>query len=139
MAEWHTFLSAYDIVFEGRKAEKGLVLASILADFPVADALPSAQENGSVTPGDFILSCQTSSITPSHTQDRLQQRWEAFSNSSSNQFGSGLGCLLVAPDGNKIERSVKLEFRASNNEAEYEVAVYTLRLLLTMGITQADL
>ena len=151
LAEWYTYLSAYDIIYERRKAEKGQVLASLLADFPVEDALPDAPPSEATITDDLILSSHVNFASDiiqvaevAEVADREQggpsvQRWTAFSDGSANQLGSGLGCLIISPDDHKTERSVKLEFRASNNEAEYEAAIYTLWLLLTLGSTNADL
>ncbi|XP_013627220.1 PREDICTED: uncharacterized protein LOC106333302 [Brassica oleracea var. oleracea] len=48
---------------------------------------------------------------------------------SSSKQGSGIGIRLTSPTGEVLEQSFRLEFHASNNEAEYEALVAGLRLV----------
>ena len=41
----------------------------------------------------------------------------------SNARGSGIGIVLISLKGVKLEKSLRLGFRASNNEAEYEAFI----------------
>ena len=54
---------------------------------------------------------------------------------SSNIKGSGIGVLLVSPDRIVIEQAIRLGFKASNNEAEYEALISGLRLAEAAGAT----
>ena len=47
--------------------------------------------------------------------------WEVYVDGASNQKGSGVGLILVSPEKVIIEKSLRLDFSATNNEAEYEV------------------
>ena len=40
--------------------------------------------------------------------------------------------MLVSPDGRMVEQSIRLGFKASNNEAEYEALIAGLKLATTM-------
>lgn len=40
--------------------------------------------------------------------------------------GSGVGVLLISPRGNEIRVAVQLNFKTSNNEAEYEALLTDL-------------
>lgn len=55
-----------------------------------------------------------------------------FINGSSNRQGAGAGVALVSPDGRMLEQSICLEFKASNNEVEYEALIKRLKLATTM-------
>ena len=46
--------------------------------------------------------------------------WELYVNGAVNQRGSGVGLVLVSPEKITIEKSLRLSFSATNNEAEYE-------------------
>uniref|UniRef100_A0A2N9ENC7 Uncharacterized protein n=1 Tax=Fagus sylvatica TaxID=28930 RepID=A0A2N9ENC7_FAGSY len=46
---------------------------------------------------------------------------------ASNSKGSGAGVVLVSPKGLILEQAVRLKFSASNNEAEYEALLISLR------------
>ncbi|XP_073119533.1 uncharacterized protein [Henckelia pumila] len=49
-----------------------------------------------------------------------QGLWKVYVDGSSNSEGCGVGVLLISPQGDEIRLAVRLDFRASNNEAEYE-------------------
>ena len=46
--------------------------------------------------------------------------WEVHVDEASNQKGSGVGLVLMSPEKVVIEKSLRLDFSATNNEAEYE-------------------
>ena len=46
--------------------------------------------------------------------------WEVYVDGASNQKGSGVGLVLMSPKKVVIEKSLRLDFSATNNEAEYE-------------------
>ena len=46
--------------------------------------------------------------------------WKAYVDSVANQRGSRVGLVLVSPKKTIIEKSLRLGFSATNNEAEYE-------------------
>ena len=52
---------------------------------------------------------------------------------ASNQYGYGIGVLLIAPDNSSIPLAFKLQFRVSNNEAEYEACIAGLEAALELG------
>ena len=49
--------------------------------------------------------------------------------------GAGIGIVLTTPEGSIIEQSFTLGFPASNNEAEYKVALTGLRAAITLRVT----
>ena len=46
--------------------------------------------------------------------------WKVYVDSVANQRGSGVGLVLESPEKTIIEKSLRLRFSATNNEAEYE-------------------
>ena len=46
--------------------------------------------------------------------------WKVYVDGATNQRGSGVGLVLVSPEKITIEKSLRLGFLATNNEAEYE-------------------
>lgn len=69
------------------------------------------------------------------THEGLDERaWSMYVDGSSTIGGSGAGVLIVNPEGGEIEYAIKLDFRASNNEAEYEALMHGLELAREMGI-----
>ena len=53
--------------------------------------------------------------------------WEVYVDGASNHKGSRIGIVLISPKKVIVEKSLRLDFLATNNEAEYEA--------LLMGIT----
>ncbi|XP_075642024.1 uncharacterized protein LOC142613529 [Castanea sativa] len=45
--------------------------------------------------------------------------WKVYVNGAANQRGSGIGLVLISPEGITFEKSLRLGFPATNNEAEY--------------------
>ncbi|XP_073275397.1 uncharacterized protein [Primulina huaijiensis] len=58
----------------------------------------------------------------------VEDLWKVYVDGSSTNEGSGVGVLLISPKGDEVKLAVRLDFRASNNEAEYE-AVLNERLM----------
>ena len=52
---------------------------------------------------------------------------------ATNQRGSGVGLVLVSPEKITIEKSLRLSFLATNNEAEYEALLMGMRMVQKMG------
>ena len=50
-----------------------------------------------------------------------------------NQKGSGVGLVLISPEKLIIEKSLRLGFSATNNEAEYEALVEGISMVQRMG------
>jgi ribonuclease HI len=52
---------------------------------------------------------------------------------ASNAKGSGTGVVIIMLDETVIEQSIRLDFKASNNEAEYEAVLVDLNSAKTLG------
>ena len=52
---------------------------------------------------------------------------------SANQRGSGVGLVLISLEKIIIEKSLRLGFSATNNEAEYEALLQGMAMVLKMG------
>ena len=59
--------------------------------------------------------------------------WEVYVDGASNQKGSGVGLVLTSPERVVIEKSLRLDFLATNNEAEYEVLLEGMAMVQRMG------
>ena len=51
-------------------------------------------------------------------QEPLQ--WKVYVDGAANQKGFGVGLVLISPEKLIVEKSLRLGFLATNNEAEYE-------------------
>ncbi|XP_057444132.1 uncharacterized protein LOC130736307 [Lotus japonicus] len=106
LVSWSVELSEYDIQYQPR----GQVKIKSLIDF-VAELTPT---EGEKTQGEWVLSVD----------------------GSSNDTGSGSGITIESPDKMVIEQSLKFEFKASNNQSEYEALIAGLRLAIELGVQE---
>ena len=58
---------------------------------------------------------------------------KVYVDGATNQRGSGVGLVLVSPKQITNEKSLRLGFLASNNEAEYEVLLEGMSMVQRMG------
>ena len=59
--------------------------------------------------------------------------WEVYVDGASNQKGSGVGLVLMSPEKAVTEKSLRLDFSATNNEAEYETLLVGMAMVQRMG------
>ncbi|XP_062102902.1 uncharacterized protein LOC133813883 [Humulus lupulus] len=114
LSKWAIELGTYDIRFLPRKSKKGQVLA------------------------DFLVEIQsfTPETLPELLESKAEWMWMMHTDGASNSQGAGIGVVLEAPSGLKIEEAIRLEQFSANNEAEYEALIYSLELARDMGIGQ---
>ena len=62
--------------------------------------------------------------------------WKIYVDRASNAKGSGTGVVIITPDETVIEQSIRLDFKTSNNEAEYEAVLTGLNSTKTLGAKQ---
>ena len=53
--------------------------------------------------------------------------------SAANQRGHGVGLVLISPKKITIEKSLRLGFSATNNEAEYKALLVGMTMVQKMG------
>ena len=59
--------------------------------------------------------------------------WEVYVDGASNQKGSGIGLVLISPKKVIVEKSLRLDFLVTNNEAEYEAMLMGIAMVQRMG------
>ncbi|XP_073152912.1 uncharacterized protein [Henckelia pumila] len=62
-----------------------------------------------------------------------EDMWKVFFDGSSSMEGSGVRVVLISPTGEEVKLAVKLDFKASNNEAEYKPVLVVLQAARNMG------
>ncbi|XP_055961040.1 uncharacterized protein LOC126672772 [Mercurialis annua] len=103
LVRWSVQLGGYDIRYEPRPALKAQVLADFIAE-------------------------TTASDQPEEPDEQLLQ-WVLEVDGASNLEGSGAGVVLKGPHGVTLRSSVRFDFPASNNAAEYEALLIGLRMV----------
>ena len=63
-----------------------------------------------------------------------EPHWMLFFDGSARQQVGGAGVVLIDPNGDQVKYMVHLEFKATNNMAEYEALNYGLSAALSLGI-----
>ncbi|XP_030924708.1 uncharacterized protein LOC115951690 [Quercus lobata] len=129
IAKWGTTLGAFDIRYMPRTAVKGQVLADLVAEF-AKPTLEAQNMAGSVGADEKMIS------TISQNENTW---WKAHVDGAANQRGSGLGLVLLSPEGITIEKSLRLGFSATNNEAEYEALLEGMGMIRRMGGKSVDM
>ena len=59
--------------------------------------------------------------------------WKVYVDGAANQKGSGVGLVLESLEKTIMEKSLKLGFSATNNEAEYKELLQGMAMVWTMG------
>ena len=59
--------------------------------------------------------------------------WEVYVDGASNQKGSGIGLVLISLKKVIVEKSLRLDFLVTNNEAEYEAMLMGIAMVQRMG------
>ena len=108
IAKWGTFLGAFNIKYMSRTSVKGQVLVDLVAEFakPLLEEMAATQN------------MDEKSVSTISLQEPLS--WKVYVDGAANQRGSGVGLVLVSLEQITIEKSLRLGFSTTNNEAEYE-------------------
>ncbi|XP_050256447.1 uncharacterized protein LOC126701978 [Quercus robur] len=104
-----------------RTAVKGQVLADLVVEF----AEPSSEGGGGSLNSNEKLIGTVSQQEPTC--------WKAYIDGAANQRGSGVRLVLISPEGITIEKSLRLGFSVTNNEAEYEALLEGMSVIQKLG------
>ncbi|XP_074560646.1 uncharacterized protein LOC141816815 [Curcuma longa] len=67
------------------------------------------------------------------TGQESSKTWKIYVDGSATKKGSGVDILLHSPQGDVLQVAIKLKFRATNNEAEYEALLAGLQAAKYLG------
>ena len=100
---------------------KGQVLADLVAEFnePPMEELKSVKNMD----GKLVGTISQHGLSP----------WEIYVDGASIQKGSGIGLVLISPEKVIVEKSLRLDFSATNNEAKYEALLMGIAMVQKMG------
>ena len=101
--------------YKPRNSIKGQVLVDFMVEFMPA-------------PGVTVGVCQVS-----------VQSWRVFVDGAFNARGSGVEIVMISPMGLRLEKSLRLGFQASNNEAKYEAFIAGLRAAQKLGAEEVEI
>ncbi|XP_075634002.1 uncharacterized protein LOC142606572 [Castanea sativa] len=116
VAKWGTRLGAYDVKYMSRTAIKGQVLADFVAEFT----------EGGIRQEDVMLVVMSIGL-------RSVLLWEVYMDGACNRKGAGIGIVLITPEKLVMEKSLRLRFVATNNEAKYEALLAGAQMVRHLG------
>ena len=108
-------------IYMSRTSIKGQVLVDLVVEFtePPIEELELAEN-------------MDEKLVGAISQYRLPV-WEVYVDGASNQKGSRIRLVLISPEKVIIEKSLRLDFSAKNNEAEYEALLVGMAMVQKMG------
>jgi hypothetical protein len=121
IAKWAAELAEFELDFVAHYAIKSQVLVDFVADWTPPPSLPGELDGS--TPGP---------PAPAFTDPH----WTLYFDGSSRKQGASVGALLLTPVGEHFKYMVHLEFKATNNMAEYEALIFGLNTALSLGVRQ---
>jgi ribonuclease HI len=121
IAKWAAELAE----FQPRHAIKSQVLADFIVEWTPPPSVPGGPDPD---------------LDPTPAEPRApvftEPHWTLFFDGSARQQGGGAGVVLIDPSGDQVKYMVHLEFKATNNMAEYEALIFGLSATLSLGIRQ---
>ena len=106
LANWAIELGQFNLEFVSKTAIKGQVLADFLAEF---------------------------TNMPETKEIEIEKKWIIYVDGSSTKKNGGAGVLLITLDREELGSSLRVKFRITNNEAEYEAVIAGLEMALKLG------
>ncbi|XP_050877957.1 uncharacterized protein LOC127081785, partial [Lathyrus oleraceus] len=136
IARWQMLLSEYDIEYRAQKAIKGSILADHLAYQPIEDH-QSIQYD---FPDEEILYLKMKDCDEPTLDEGPEpgSRWTMVFDGAVNQYGNGIGAVIVTPQGTHIPFTARLTFKCTNNMAEYEACIMGLEECIDLRIKHLD-
>ena len=127
LTKWAIKLGEFDIKFISRTTVKGQAIIDFVVEFTyLTKALGMTTDVPSTSEG------HTKDDEPTDPNNIWSLRIDGFSNVN----GSGAGVILESPTGEKVSYVLRIEFSASNNEAEYEALLVGICLAKEMSVEQ---
>ncbi|XP_058784383.1 uncharacterized protein LOC131659176 [Vicia villosa] len=111
IGKWALALTEYSLTYAPLKAMKGQVVADFLDHSVVA------------VPQNYV------DLVP----------WKLYFDGSSHKDGTGIGGVIISPDGIPAEFKYSIDGMCTNNEAEYEALITGLELLLELGARNVEI
>ena len=114
---WSTLLGAFVIKYMPRTSIKSQVLTDLIVEFtePPIEAVAKEENMDGKSVGTIFA--------------QGASRWKVYIDGAANQRGSKVGLVLISPEKITIEKSLRLGFSATNNEAEYETLLQGMAMV----------
>jgi ribonuclease HI len=125
IAKWAMELAEFQLDFQPRHAVKSQVLVDFIVEW---------------TPPPSVSGSPDTDSDPTPTEPRgpvfTEPHWTLYFDGSARQQVGRAGVVLIDPSRDQVKYMVHLEFKATNNMAEYEALIFGLSVALSLGIRQ---
>ena len=125
IAKWAAKLTEFQLDFQRHHAVKSQVLTNFIVELTPPPSAPGGPD-------------PDSDPTPVEPRGPVftKPHWTLFFDGSAHQQVSEAGVVLIDPSEDQVKYMVHLEFKATNNMAEYEALIFGLSTALSLGIHQ---
>jgi hypothetical protein len=123
IAKWATKLAEFQLDFQPRHTIKSQVLTDFIVEWKPPPSAPGGQD-------------PDSDHTPAEPKGLVftKPHWMLFFDGSARQQVGEAGVVLIDPSGDQVKYMVHLEFKATNDMAEYKELIFGLSVALSLGI-----
>ncbi|KAK0599856.1 hypothetical protein LWI29_009234 [Acer saccharum] len=118
LAKWAVEFSEFDIRYTPKAAIKGQTMLDFIAEFTEPDA-------------------EVRRIMENKQANEFQ--WKLHVDGSSNTHGSGAGIVITTPERDAVECAMRFDFKATNNQVEYEALLAGLRVCIPLGADELEI
>ncbi|PKI41994.1 hypothetical protein CRG98_037612 [Punica granatum] len=125
IAKWHCQLTEYDIEYVSRTSMKGQVIVNHLVEFPIEDGTPINSD----FPDERILQVNDEEESPG---------WKMYFDGAVNSTGSGIGAVLISPEGRHFPAAAKIDFSCTNNVAQYKACILGLQVAIDLKVNEQE-
>ncbi|KAK0600228.1 hypothetical protein LWI29_012865 [Acer saccharum] len=118
LTKWAIELSEFDVEYLPRTAIKAQAVADFVAEFTE----PSIEVARMMV-----------------EQNKKIFKWQLCVDGLSNMHGSGAGVVVSTPEGDSVECALRFDFKATNNQAEYEALIAGLKVCTVLGADEVEI
>lgn len=87
---------------------------------------------------DFLVEFTLELGVPIRIYQVMVRKWCVYVDSTSNTRGFGIEVVMISPEEVRLEKSLRLDFRTSNNEVKYETLISSLRAVQQLGVEEVE-
>jgi ribonuclease HI len=121
ITKWEVELAELELHFIPHHAVKSQVLADFVIDWTPSSCHPGSPDISEPEVKALVFT---------------EPYWTLFFDGSSHKEGVRAGILLLTRNGEQFKLVVHLDFKATNNMAEYEALIFVLSTVLSYGVWQ---
>ncbi|PKI73168.1 hypothetical protein CRG98_006455 [Punica granatum] len=71
-------------------------------------------------------------------EEKEEPTWKMYFDGAVNSMGSGVGVVLISPDGRHYPVAVKVDFSCTNNVVEYEACILGLQAAIDFKVKELE-